>query len=90
MWLKGFKLIILKNIINLNKITMQTLYVFTQEEREQFLKEFCEVNDFSYKMVCKVMYDNLLGEDDAKDFERVFRYYLSGKFGINHGCIRFK
>lgn len=69
---------------------MQTLYVFTQEEREQFLKEFCEVNDFSYKMVCKVMYDNLLGEDDAKDFERVFRYYLSGKLGINYGCIRFK
>ena len=69
---------------------MKTIHLFSKEEREQLLKEFCKINTYSYHMVCKIMYENLLGEEAAKDFERVFKYFISGKLGINHGHIKFE
>lgn len=68
---------------------MKTIHIFSNEERKQLLQEFCNINDYSYPMVCEVMYENLLGEEAAKDFERIFRYFISGKLGINHIFIKF-
>lgn len=69
---------------------MKTFHILSDKEKEQLLKEFCKVNDYSYYMVCKVMYENLLGEEAAKDFERIFCYFISGRLGINHGFIKFE
>lgn len=65
---------------------MKTIHIFSKEEQEQLLKEFCQVNHYSYHMVCEIMFKNLLGEKSAEDFMMSFKYYLSGKFGI---CITF-
>ena len=69
---------------------MKTVHIFSKEEQEQLLREFCQVNHFSYHMVCKVMFENMLGEESAKDFAKYFQYYLSGKLGICAGHIKFE
>ena len=69
---------------------MKTIHLFSKEEQEQLLKEFCQVNRFSYYMVCEVMFKNLLGEVSAENFMTSFKYYLSGKLGINHEDIKFE
>ena len=69
---------------------MRTVHIFSNKEREQLLKEFCKVNTYSYHMVCKVMYNNLLGVKAAEEFHSSFSYFVSGKLGINHGYIKFE
>lgn len=69
---------------------MKTVHIFSDKEREQLLREFCQVNRFSYYMVCEVMFKNLLGEVSAENFITYFKYYLSGKLDINHEDIKFE
>ena len=69
---------------------MKTVHIFSKEEQEQLLKELCQVNHLSYHMVYKIMFENLLGEDSAKETMRQFQYYLSGKFNISAGSIKFE
>lgn len=69
---------------------MKTIHLFSKEEQEQLLKEFCQVNRYSYYMVCKVMFENLLGKKAAEDFMRIFQYFISGKLGICHEDIKFE
>ena len=69
---------------------MKTIHLFSKEEQEQLLREFCQVNRYSYCMVCEIMFKNLLGEKSAEDFITSFKYYLSGKLGINHEYIKFE
>ena len=69
---------------------MKTIHLFSKEEQEQLLKEFCQVNNYSYCMVWEIMFNNLLGEKSAKDFITSFKYYLSGKLGICTTSINFE
>lgn len=69
---------------------MKTIHLFSKEEQEQLLREFCQVNRFSYYMVREVMFKNLLGEKSAEDSMTSFKYYLSGKLGIDHESIKFE
>lgn len=69
---------------------MKTIYLFSKEEQEQLLREFCQVNRYSYHMVCEIMFKNLLGEKSAKDFMTFFQYFISGKLGIHHEDIKFE
>lgn len=69
---------------------MKTIHLFSKEELEQLLKEFCKINHYSYCMVWEIMFNNLLGEKSAENFMTSFKYYLSGKLGINHESIRFE
>ncbi len=69
---------------------MKTVYLFSKEEEKQLLKEFCCINNRSYHMVCKIMYENLLGEESMKDSMRTFKYFISGKLHINYDYIKFE
>ena len=69
---------------------MKTIHIFSKDEQEQLLKDFCKVNHYSYYMVCGVMFKNLLGEKSAEDIMKSFKYYLSGKLGIDHESIKFE
>ena len=69
---------------------MKKRYILTKKAQEHLLKEFCEVNDYSYYMVFKVMFENLFGEEASKDFKRIFTYFISGRLGINHEFIKFE
>lgn len=69
---------------------MKTIYLFSKAEREELLKEYCKVNTYSYHMVCDVMYENLLGEEAAKDTMKQFKFFISGKLRINHNSINFE
>lgn len=68
---------------------MKAIYIFSKEEQEELLKEFCKINNYSYHMVYKIMFENLLGEKAAKDNESNFLHFISDKFKINHGYIKF-
>lgn len=69
---------------------MKTIHLFSKEEQEQLLKEYCRVNHYSYYMVCEIMFNNLLGEKSAEDSMMSFKYYLSGKLGICATSINFE
>lgn len=68
---------------------MKAIHIFSKEDQEELLKEFCKINNYSYHMVCKIMFENLLGEEAAKNIKNNFLHFISGKFKINHGYIKF-